>query len=389
MSLQEKLKEIKLQDKCRDFSWINTQKENNRLTLAGENVTIAVFNKLRMFVKAVEEVYSGNWDLDISLNGNIENPVVDILGIIIHYDKLTISNSNGKTHDITDLFVKISIVRDDNEIHISHLSGGRTSITYAEYCSNYFHSHLPQGQRKVFSNNTLPGWGSFCRGSGHINDFMAELNSDGITEERLIPFLVQITGLVSWESLEGGPHKTMRNIKVNSNRGRISTPTNSDSKYLLDKVINYHKDNDNIPDIEFKIESGQYKIVDNDRFEKFLTETVPLHDTDKARVICMADTAGNYYKWGSIPGYELPPDTTRVIKFIFQGREIPFTIGSPPDVGDLSNIEYFLHPNVRSYIKQELEYDSNIKKVREDTIKRYSNPTEHATALPRPGKVAV
>lgn len=367
------IKKIKLADKCRDFSWILERFESNQLSLLGDSFNKGSFDKFRMAIKCVQEVYENQWDIDI----NEVDGKVDITGVIIHFPEVLLKNSRDKQHSMSNLFVKIHLRKDGTNIKVGGLSGGRTSVSYAEYCSNYFHSHLPGSFTNQRSSQS-PFYSSFCTGSGHINDFIAEINSETLTRERMIPFLVQIISLVSWESLEGGPHRKISNIRVNSNRGRISNPSQQDSLYLKNKVIDYHKDNEIIPNIDFKLESGQYTIVDNEKFNKFLTETVQLTDTDKRRVICMQDNQGNYYQYGSIPGYELPPNTSNH-KYIFQGREIPFEIGSPPDIGDLTNIHYFLHPEVKSFIKQELEYDINIKKVRQSTIDRYSNQTSDAT----------
>lgn len=387
-TLNKKIQDIKKADKCRDFKWILEQQENKKLRLSGEYMTKSLFEKFRLFIKCTQEVYEGLWDLDITLTGPDED-IVDILGVVIYFPEITLKNSYKKEHTVTDLFVKISLTRRGDEIYIAHLSGGRMSVSYAEYSSNYFHSHLP-GSITNNSTGTAPFYSSFCRGSGHINDFIANINSEGISEERLIPFLIQITGLVSWESLEGGPHRRIQQIHISTLSGRRSNPNTNDFKALKDLVIDYHKNNKITPQVDFKLENGQYIIVDNDKFEKFLTETVPLDESLKRRVICMKDSQNDYYQFGSPPGYSPVRSTTGPeFKYIFQGKELTFKIGEPPSLGDTTNIKYFLHPEARNFIKQELEYDINIKKIRESTIRRYSNKTGNAKEGVRPDKVAV
>lgn len=375
-------KKIKLEDKCRDFLWVKKKFEEDKLFLSTDRFNKGCFEKFRIIIKCVQEIYENKWDLDIEVmsSGNVK-----VKGIIILFNRIDLKNSEGAEHLIENLFVKIHLRKDGTDVKLYHLSGGRTKISYAEWCSNYFHSHLPTGYGARGEGS--PYFSSFCTGSGHINEFMADLNSEPISQSRLVPFLLQIIGLVSWESLEGGPHRRIRNIRVNSNSGRLSRPNDRDSKFLMDKILEYHRSNEIIPDIEFKLEDNKYKILDNDRFVKFLEESTTLTEEEKARVLCMQNSEGQYYKYGNVPGYTPAPDTSQDVKFIFQGEEIPFIIGPPPEVGDLSNIHYFIHPNIKKFIKKEIEYDINIKKIRKSTIDRYSGQTDNARESTESNKV--
>ncbi len=388
MTLDTLLKKIKLEDKCRDFNWINSKYQEGKLYLGGNKFTATLFDKFRLLIKCTQEIYEDSWDIDLNIrNFNSEEDFsVDIKGIVILFKDIEIKNSNNKSHKIKDLFVKVNLYKDGSNLCINDLHGGRTTISYDEWSSNYFHSHLP-GYINRNSNDAPPYWSNFCRGSGHINDFIAEINSEGLTKEKIIPFLIQILGLISWESLEGGPHRTISSIRTRTSSGRILNPSNQVSKGLMDLVIKHHRDNNIVPDIEFKLESGKYTIVDNEKFTKFLTETIEFTDTDKARYFGIEAENGVYYAYGQLPGFPQPPNITR--KFIFQGQEIPMVIGNPPNMEELSKKQYVLHPTIRSFIKQEIEYDINIKKIRKSTIDRYSNQNGNATKGIKPNKMAL
>jgi len=389
MNTREILKEIKINDKCRDFKWINEKFEQGNLYLHGSKLTKGAFDKFRLAVKAAQDVHTDNWDLDISVptGTSLENCTVDIRGLVIYFKEVTIVNSYKKKHVINDLFVSIDLYRDNSQIKIYNLSGGRTTVSYAEWNSNYFHSHLSGFIGKNGSSDVPPYWSSFCRGSGHINDFIAEINSDGFTSEKFELFLVQLLGMISWESLEGGPYKTISSIKTSPSSGRIYNYSVQRAKWYLNKLIEHHKIDNKTPDINVKYESEKYSISDDEKFDVFINSYISLlTESDKTRVLCM-ESDGIYYAYGQLPGYRTPPSIG--LKYIFQGQEVPVVIGNPPELEDISKQSYILHPSIKTFIKEQLEYDINIKKIRESTIARYENKDGHAQESARPDTVAV
>lgn len=377
------INKIRLEDKARDFNWINSLFEDGNLFVNGKKFTASTFEKFRLLVKSTQEVYEDSWDIEIVKNGETG---INIKGIVILFKDIIIKNSRDKEHSIKDLFVKIELDIYNNNLIVRDLCGGRTTLTYSEWSVGYMHSHLPHGS--ISSGSTPPFWGNFCRGSGHINDFIAEINSrGGFKEENLTPFLIQILGLVSWESLEGVPHKKLEFITPRPSSGRVFAFSKAVIDAIKRNILAHYKAHKTPPDIDFKLESGGYTIVDNEKLDKYVLESIPLPDQDKSYLISMPAANGTHYAFGHLPGFRTPPNNTN--KYIFQGQEVSVIVGDPPSLGDMDESNYTLNPRVKEYIKQDLEYVVNTKKIRKSTIDRYSSENGNASKGVEPNKMAL
>jgi len=374
-------REIKLADKCRDFNWIKEQYESGRLYLNGSGFTQSLFDQFRLFVKCTEEVHEGKWDLDITSGSG----GVSIRGIIIYFEKFDLINSSGNTTPIEQLFVKVELHVRNSRINVLDLYGGRTKISYAEWCSNYFHSHLSRGYDP--DDNSIPYYGSFCRGSGHINEHIAEINADIITRELLIKFLVQIIGVVTYESIEGGPHKLMSDIITSPSSGRRFSVNEHDFNSIYTKIINWYRENETIPNIDFKLENEQYILIENEKLDNFLLNTISLDRTEKKRILCIMDSNGIAYEVGQLPGYTPPPIPSSV--YIFQGQRYPMIIGNPPTSVQEDDNGEIIHPEIKRFLKTKIQNDINKNKVRESTIQRYTNKSSDARENIASDQVAV
>lgn len=380
MSLKtdEITKQIKLQDKMRDPHWVTHQYNKGRLFIDGVKVTDTIFNSLKIIIRACEEIYENAWDMDIIINPllpNIDSPngrivlSIDIYGIVLYFPKITITNRNENSHLIKDLFARISLTIGNNGLKIDNLEGGRTTLSYAEYCSNYYHSHLSTHAIGYINNSSSPPmYENFCTGSGEINIYQADINTDGITEERITAYLIQIMTLVGYESIEGTPYRYIKNVMI-KNTSIESIPSNFLAVDLYNKVIHYHKQQGKKPCLEFAFENEKYVVKDNEKFDEFLMTQIITND-DKKNILCMIDETGTYYQYGSTPKLSQPPTTNS--KYIFQGKKIPFKIEDIPNEIEDNNIIYFIHPIIKEIIKNKIEYDINRKKIRKSTIDRYS-----------------
>ena len=394
-------KKIKLQDKMRNFSWVAQQQSKGRLYINGRKVTGNVFNEFRIFVKTTQEIYENSWDIDIETSmeefstkkssgkTRIERKlVIQIRGLVLYFPRVTITNRERKSHLIKDIFVRIPFFINQREkLGIERIEGGRTTLSYAEYCSHYYHSHLSiYAIGSISSRSQPPMYSTFCTGSGEINIYQADMNSEGITEARATAYLMQIMTVVGYESIEGTPYRHIRNIMIRDVSGRRSNPNKNVADNLYRRTLAHCKDNNIVPCLEFAIENNKYIVKDNSKFDEFLLATVTDEDA-KRNILCMIDETGAYYQYGSTPTREQPPTVTN--KYIFQGREIQFTVEDIPDEIDDSNIEYFIHPFIKTYIKNQIEYDINKKSIRKSTIDRYSNQSSNARKSVQPNKVSV
>ena len=122
---------------------------------------------------------------------------------VIHFPEIFITNSKGKKHTITDMFVRLDF--NSMGVLMSEPLGTRSTITYAEECSYYRHSHL-NGQGRS-------SWGSFCLGgtdlSSLINDM--RISYDSYMYQAL---LLRLPEYLNWESLGGGPYQYINRINL-------------------------------------------------------------------------------------------------------------------------------------------------------------------------------
>jgi hypothetical protein len=389
-------KKIKLQDKMRNFSWVAQQQSKGRLFIRGTKVTDEIFNQFRTTIKVTQEIYENSWDIDIQIIP-VESPTrkrankttlsIDIRGIVLYFPRVTITNRERKSHLIKDIFVRIPLFISDSRLKIETIEGGRTTLSYAEYCSNYYHSHLSiSAIGSISSRSVPPMYNTFCTGSGEINIYQSDINTEGISEARLTSYLMQIMTVVGYESIEGTPYRYISNIIIRDSSGRRSNPSDNTSNNLYNRVLNYYKQEKKTPCLEFALENGKYIVKDNKKFDEFLMTQV-ITDEDKRAILCMIDETGAYYQYGSPPTKEIPPVVKN--KYIFQGNEISFTIEDIPSEVDESNIEYSIHPNIKKYIKNRIEYDINKKSIRKSTIDRYSNQVSNARKSVQPDKILV
>jgi len=165
LKINEITKQIKLQDKMRDPHWVTQQYNKGRLFIDGVKVTDTIFNSLKIIIRACEEIYENAWDMDIIINPllpNLDSPngkivlSIDIYGIVLYFPKITITNRNENSHLIKDLFTRISLTIGNNGLKIDNLEGGRTTLSYAEYCSHYYHSHLSTHAIGYINNRSSP-----------------------------------------------------------------------------------------------------------------------------------------------------------------------------------------------------------------------------------------
>lgn len=375
MEIREVEKRLKLEGKLRDFSWIVRQYEKGRLYIGGNKVTSKKkFEQFRVLIRLVNEIYEDHWDIDFTISQIDEAKViVNIHGPVIHFPHINIYNRDRRTHNISDLFVRLCLRLGSTNLQMYEIQGGRATFTYAEWTSDYAHSHLP-GRGDMSSH--MPYYKRFCTGSGHINDFIAEINSGEVTVENLTRLLVQIMGLVNYESIEGTPHRHMSNISVRTQSGRRFSANKETSLNWYRRLLNHHKVNNLVPSLEFKLENGKYKLKDDARLDSFLL-SLEMDENDKLRLLAFIDETGSAYAYGHTPTYQAL-DLPRSRSFIFRNREIPLTINSRPNEQNTSNIVYKIHPIIKQYIKEEIEYDINKKTIRKSTIDRYSNKVNNA-----------
>ena len=196
---------------------------------------------------------SKKWDI------NYDDRDTEKVVLILHFPKITITNSQGLEHEILDLYVKTGLfvtaapeVEGGIGVALSPtLWGMRTTRTLAEACSQYMHSHLP-GRSSGHGTH----WDNFCLGAGD-GPMPSALNALAMPEDYdpllFEVFLYQLQKYVRWESIEGIPYMYMKDIR---------DPTPSENLYDIaiedtNKIIElYKKDKITLP-IDYEIHNNR------------------------------------------------------------------------------------------------------------------------------------
>jgi len=124
--------------------------------------------------------------------------------LMLHFPKITISNTAGLSRDLKDLYVAVRFSV-SGHIH-SELYGTRLTRSLEEICSNYTHSHL--------SGNTELGYfNEFCLGSGTpLRDILNSGRLENLDPLDWEMFIYSLKSMLEHESLDGVPYMYLRDI---------------------------------------------------------------------------------------------------------------------------------------------------------------------------------
>jgi len=170
-------------------------------------------------IEASEFVTNPNTIFDIAKEvfgeSRVDMKIVDekTFDLVVYFPEITITNSEGTLHDIKDLYVRFNINIDVHRSAYSciDLFGRRATISDYEFRSDYGHSH--------FSGRGLSSYSRFCLGS---SEYAMIINSMkfSLKEEDWFLLFFSLENYVSWESLEGGPYRRIREISLGRNFNR-------------------------------------------------------------------------------------------------------------------------------------------------------------------------
>lgn len=136
----------------------------------------------------------------------------------IHYPEIIISNSEDIEHTIRDLFFRMEFgINQNKNVYLQNFYILRSTYEEKEVFNNYVFSHC--------NNNNLLQWSnSLCLGYGTPLSDLKTLMCDTseVTADNLEQLIILIDNYLSWESLEGGPYKSIKNLfNINSDTRRI------------------------------------------------------------------------------------------------------------------------------------------------------------------------
>ena len=258
--------------------------DKNILTIDGapdnlRKLKLDFFKILNLF----EEKYKGQADLGFyQVVNNQFTPYFKVL-----YPKFTITNSQGRTHEIRDLFVYHSFKFSNGSLHPYKLEGGRFSKTDLEILSSYQQSHL--GSHSSWVSN--PFYCShFCVGgdtdvSRMLAEFEVEMDFD-----RYELFLFCVDSMITWESLEGVPFIRMEVVEKTGSFRVTNSNVNYENAVIANIIDN------KIPlDVDFYVSEGLYKIRPNLRASDFIKKIVlDCFDFNIAKTILVSRVPNTY-----------------------------------------------------------------------------------------------
>ena len=389
---EELEKKIKLAGKIRDSTWFTRQVAKKRVIIDGLEISEEVFTQFKICIKTIADIYENNWDIAFSLLRTNQKIYIVVKGIHILFPEVKISNSRQNSHNIKDLLVAIELSNSNNRrLKVSNIKGGRLYLTKAEFQSNYFHSHLSISFNSLDQYGKVPFLKTFCTGSGEINIYKSNINGDGLTESNFIPFAMQIMTLVNWESIEGTPYNYIDRIRLRASGGSFYYyDERRHGTGVYNKLVRYLQNLENTtPDVDIVLNAtNTYEIVDNEKLQN-LIHNLDFLEEEKRMYFCSLSSQQPevYYEYGKIPGAINIPTISS--DYIFRNELKPFIIEKGEDKKNKEQeVVYTLHPKVITYIKNNLEYELNKKRIRQGTIDKYrdqfSNARESVQSNPIP-----
>lgn len=187
--------------------------------------------------------YSEGKEIPENILQQINNLGVGAVQIITYYPSITLTNENGNTHTITDVYVKTSLPELD--IYLT-----RTSYTQAEVNVGYTHSHVPSRHMGDFA--------LFCTGSPDTiinrikSNVITQVSYSNINKERfdinnftnaVTAFIIEEQRILDVESLDGIPHIKMSLISNGSNE---TIPISVEIKHYISLYSAYGRNRSDI-----------------------------------------------------------------------------------------------------------------------------------------------
>jgi hypothetical protein len=241
------------------------------------------------FEKYVEDYDKGNYSVEHIRD--IE--IFPYPFILVHYPEVTISNENGESIVIWDLFVKVELTEDGTiPTENPGFKFNRSTYNYAQYVSNYMHSHVSN----IPAN--LGDFQSVCLGTSPINHTIETLKS-GFDDTMWLMFCTELDEAVHVESLTGVPYHKMSQVSLD---GGYKIDTNTNRYMLLSAVSPDPKLKDFMKEfILYYIEHGHMIISYAGVFKCGMTNYDFLLDVSD----CFIEFCNDKIKKGEVAGSEL------------------------------------------------------------------------------------
>ena len=330
--------------------------------------------------EVLDEVYPDNWDIIVKKNYESAHlrtgwnkKVPFTIEFVIHFPEFVITNKEDMSHTIRGMYIKLVPKQALNgELSFKTFRGKRMVATKEEIISQYQHSHIA-GRAYTFSteiSDTAFSWKGFCLGSSEIIQALTMLRSK-FSVGRFKLFLFQLHEYLIYESIEGTPYKYIHDV---IGGGKQIVLNNNTSASYYKKLLAFRERWEVTKEIDFKLENGSVKVIDNDNLEEFL-KTSSVVGNYQSKEIAQKDERGNYFGYksiGNIPSHlrlELADEDK--ISFNFKGEIVKFKIHE-----QLEEVEkpFFINKYIKDYVKTRIEQDIETKRFRGYIIEQLNTP---------------
>ncbi len=276
--------------------------------------------------KAFEEVVSCFGMERVSLTADTSS-----FYIIIHFPEFTIRNSSGKSHLITDMYVRLKM--DLANGRLLDLAGTRTVVTPEENNSNYLQSH-------IHSSRALGVFDTFCTGDSVITTLKSDLASS-FNQDKFAGLIYSLEQMISWESKEGNPYISLEKVSMrNSAPSSINVPDLEQIKKKFLEVTTLKFDY-SLSDMNTKVQVE----IPLDQIEEVLTYILvdrPEYYVEKI------DT--QYFKLGSNTGGVT--EERGFTTWQFNGKHLPMRVRSLKQT--TSNAARVIHPHLTKLLHEQI-----------------------------------
>lgn len=293
------------------------------------------------------------------------------LYIVIYFPEVIVTNSNKESLVIKDLFVRVGI-NESGQLDYN-LEGIRSTYSIPEMISGYIHSHLRsiKWSEDSYKFNRI-AYRSFCLGASDLITFANLYNSSNNIAD-FESYLFMLNTVVSWESLQGGPHIKLSNTISKSKE--VPDPSELDCRRavraLIYNIRSYHCN------IDWVFRNNRYYIVDNEKFEDLLRTPYQLSNPGSPTTV-YKDNLGKYFV--PSPSFLETKIKPGVLDFVpFKGQK--FVLKVEGELKLVNNHKWYVNPKIKQYVKLELETALNKAEVKKSTIEWFNKISDNSTVL--------
>ena len=178
--------------------------------------------------------------------------------ILIYFPKVTVTNENDKSIEITKLFVRV-VVDEDCSL-VGTFTMNRSEFTVDQFRSDYLHSHICGIPAR---NGDASRFSAPCLGTGPIRQTCATLN-DGFSEEFWNLFCRELSLYVTRESLEGVPYRHLEHVGIKNGKwSKMDLEPNFCSTHFFEDSVITQFIRDILKDMPFRFNyvNGSYGVA--------------------------------------------------------------------------------------------------------------------------------